>query len=80
MLAAKGALIPAHKLGGLFGDGAHLGGAALRPFGSTKLHSVVRSSSTYGVLKLTLRAGSYDWAFVPVAGGTFTDSGSGTCH
>ena len=56
------------------------GGAALRSFGTTKLNSARRSSSTYGVLKLTLRAGSYDWAFVPVAGGTFTDSGSGTCH
>jgi hypothetical protein len=22
----------------------------------------------------------YDWQFVPVSGGTFTDSGSGTCH
>ena len=56
------------------------GGAALRSFGSRKLNSVVRSSSTYGVLKLTLRAGSYDWRFVPAAGGTFTDSGSGACH
>ena len=56
------------------------GGAALRSFGPTKLNSVVRSSSTYGVLKLTLRSGAYDWRFVPAAGGTFTDSGSGTCH
>jgi hypothetical protein len=42
--------------------------------------SQVRDSTTYGVLKLTLRAGGYDWEFVPVAGSTFTDSGSGTCH
>ena len=33
-----------------------------------------------GVLKLTLRAGSYDWNFLPVAGRSFTDSGSGGCH
>ena len=31
MLAAIGALVLAHQLGGLFGDRAHLGGAALRP-------------------------------------------------
>jgi hypothetical protein len=31
MFAAIGALVLAHQLGGLFGDGAHLGCAALRP-------------------------------------------------
>jgi hypothetical protein len=41
---------------------------------------VVRNASTWGVLKLTLRAGGYDWQFVPVAGKSFTDAGSGTCH
>jgi len=35
---------------------------------------------TFGVLKLTLRADGYDWAFVPEAGKTFTDTGSGSCH
>ena len=35
---------------------------------------------TFGVLKLTLSAGSYRWKFVPIAGQTFTDSGSGSCH
>jgi hypothetical protein len=33
-----------------------------------------------GVLKLTLRANSYDWNFLPIAGQAFTDSGSGACH
>jgi hypothetical protein len=37
-------------------------------------------SNSRGVLKLTLSAGSYAWQFIPVAGQTFTDSGSGTCH
>jgi len=32
------------------------------------------------VLKLTLGPGTYSWQFIPVAGQTFTDSGSGTCH
>jgi hypothetical protein len=40
----------------------------------------VANDKTYGVLRLTLRAGGYDWAFVPSVGGTFTDAGSGTCH
>jgi acid phosphatase type 7 len=34
----------------------------------------------HGVLKLTLREGGYDWQFVPIAGDSFSDSGSGTCH
>ena len=37
-------------------------------------------ASADGVLELTLRAGGYDWRFVPEAGKTFTDSGSATCH
>jgi 3',5'-cyclic AMP phosphodiesterase CpdA len=37
-------------------------------------------ASVHGVLKLTLRANGYDWQFVPVAGTTFTDMGSGVCH
>ena len=35
---------------------------------------------TYGVLKLTLHASTYDWVFLPIAGSTFTDSGTGTVH
>jgi hypothetical protein len=35
---------------------------------------------TFGVLKLDLGADSYNWKFVPIAGQTFTDSGSGSCH
>jgi acid phosphatase type 7 len=40
----------------------------------------IAEDSTYGVLKLVLRADGYDWAFVPEAGETFTDAGSGRCH
>jgi acid phosphatase type 7 len=40
----------------------------------------VRNSDTFGVLKLTLHASSYDWQFAPEAGRTFTDSGTGSCH
>jgi hypothetical protein len=38
------------------------------------------NDSTHGVIKLTLRGDSYDWRFVPVAGKTYTDSGTGRCH
>lgn len=37
-------------------------------------------SGGFGVLKLTLRDGSYDWEFIPVAGTSFRDSGSARCH
>jgi len=42
---------------------------------------VVRDASSYGVLKLTLHPAGYDWQFVNDPGsGSFTDSGSGSCH
>jgi acid phosphatase type 7 len=56
------------------------GGAALVGFSTTMKNSQVRNSTTYGVLRLTLRASSYDFAFVPIAGQTFRDSGSAKCH
>jgi chitodextrinase len=49
------------------------------PFGTPIANSQVRNDNTWGVLKLTLHATSYDWQFVPIAGSTFTDSGSDTC-
>ncbi|HTC94227.1 MAG TPA: metallophosphoesterase [Terriglobales bacterium] len=51
-----------------------------RVFGDTKPNSEARNADTYGVLKLTLHAKSYDWEFVPEEGKTFKDSGSGNCH
>jgi PKD repeat protein len=56
------------------------GGVEHRPFGSTVANSEVRNADTFGVLQLTLHTGSYDWEFVPEAGKTFTDAGSGPCH
>jgi hypothetical protein len=32
------------------------------------------------VIKLSLSATGYAWQFVAAGGGTFKDSGSGTCH
>ena len=34
----------------------------------------------FGVIRLSLRPGAYDWEFVPEAGQTFTDSGTTPCH
>ena len=51
-----------------------------RILGTPKPNSEVRQADTFGVLKLTLYTEGYEWEFVPQAGRTFTDSGSGTCH
>ena len=60
---------------------AGTGGASHAAFGSTIApNSEVRDATAFGVLKLTLRSGSYDWRFVPEAGKTFTDSGTTNCH
>jgi acid phosphatase type 7 len=40
----------------------------------------VRNNTTFGVLKLTLHPTSYDWVFVPIAGQSFTDTGTTACH
>ena len=42
--------------------------------------SVVRNDETFGIMKLTLHATSYDWVFLPIAGSSFTDSGTGSVH
>jgi hypothetical protein len=56
------------------------GGRSHYPFGPPHNGSQVRNDNTFGLLVLTLRPTSYDWQFVPEAGKTFTDAGSGTCH
>jgi hypothetical protein len=56
------------------------GGANHTTLVTAKPNSEVRNASAYGVLKLTLHSTSYDWAFVPVPGQTFTDSGAQACH
>ena len=56
------------------------GGASHYSLGTPLPSTEAQNDNTYGVLKLTLRAGSYDWQFIPEAGKTFTDSGTGTCH
>lgn len=56
------------------------GGANHTTIPTVAPNSEVRDTTAFGVLLLTLHAGSYDWRFVPEAGRTFTDSGTATCH
>ena len=56
------------------------GGQEHEPFIAQAPNSQVFNADTFGVLKLTLHSTSYDWQFVPEAGGTFTDSGTSSCH
>ena len=42
--------------------------------------SVAMNDDTFGVLRLRLRTGAYDWRFLPVAGSSYTDAGTGRCR
>jgi hypothetical protein len=55
------------------------GGRDLRPFDPPVANSLVRDSTSHGVLKLTLHATSYDWEFIPTPPDAFTDSGTASC-
>ncbi|MEZ0239823.1 MAG: metallophosphoesterase [Chloroflexota bacterium] len=59
---------------------AGTGGRSHYTFSTIRANSLVRNGTTYGVLKLDLSSTGYSFNFVPVAGQTFTDTGSGTCH
>src|SRR5215213_8183604 len=56
------------------------GGANLTTLPLLAANSEVRNADTYGILKLTLHSTSYDWQFVPEAGKTFSDTGTGFCY
>jgi hypothetical protein len=56
------------------------GGHSFQDFATTLPNSEVRNNNTFGVIKMRLRPGRYEWAFQPIPGGSFTDSGSGVCH
>ncbi len=55
------------------------GGAGVYEFKRTAPNSEVRDNSAYGVLELTLSPGRYAWKFIPMAGRTFHDEGTGVC-
>jgi len=56
------------------------GGDDFQTMGSGIANSEIRNNDSFGVLKMTLHNGSYDWQFIPAAGYSFTDSGSSNCH
>ena len=58
------------------GTGGNSGGDLTNIFPTSEL----REGRTFGVLKLTLSAASYTWEFIPIAGQTFSDSGTEACH
>jgi 3',5'-cyclic AMP phosphodiesterase CpdA len=56
------------------------GGKDHYTFPTVRANSLVRDGTTWGVMKLTLSAGSWAFQFVPEPAKSFTDSGTGTCH
>ena len=60
------------------GTGGQPGGDEVSLTDAPNLQRV--KTGVFGVLRLNLRADSYAWKFVPVAGETFTDSGATSCH
>jgi hypothetical protein len=56
------------------------GGRSHYALGTPPANVEKSNGDTFGVLQLTLQATGYDWQFIPVAGESFTDTGSGTCH
>jgi hypothetical protein len=56
------------------------GGRSHYQIGEPIANSELYNDESYGVLRLTLRPEGYEWRFIPVAGETFTDSGSARCH
>jgi hypothetical protein len=56
------------------------GGAFFTGFGTTKPNSLARQKTAMGALILTLADTSYSWRFAPIAGKTYSDSGSASCH
>jgi hypothetical protein len=58
---------------------AGTGGTHMSPLMSRSAGSEVRGTA-WGVLRFTLRPDSYDWAFIPVPGAAFQDSGRDLCH
>jgi hypothetical protein len=55
------------------------GGAKLYEMRERHPLSEVWDGSTWGVLKLTLRAEAYEWAFLPASAGSFSESGKAEC-
>ena len=55
------------------------GGTQHYPLNAPLANTQVQTTGTFGALKLTLHANSYEWRFLPQDGRTFTDTGSTDC-
>jgi chitodextrinase len=55
------------------------GEGAIAPPSQRLPNSQAGQSGTFGVLQMTLQDGSYGWNFLPIAGGSFADTGSAAC-
>lgn len=55
------------------------GGVATRNFDHPHPNSEVRKNEVWGVLQLSLYLDHYEWAFKPIAGQQFAESGSAPC-
>ena len=55
------------------------GGAKLRELVAREANSEVYEAGTWGILRLELYEDRYSWQFVPVDGGSFSDSGTSPC-
>jgi len=55
------------------------GGYSLYDRASQQPNSELWENRTWGVIKLTLKSGSFDWEFVPIDGQSFRDFGSAQC-
>jgi len=55
------------------------GGAELRAFGAQAANSELRVAGYYGVIRMVLHPGAYEWSFMTTTGQVL-DAGLGTCH
>jgi acid phosphatase type 7 len=53
---------------------------ALAAPGARHPNSVTANASTFGVLKLTLRANDYDWRYLVEGTSSYSDAGTANCH
>lgn len=56
------------------------GGVPEQLFATVRANSLVRNNDTWGILELSLHPMGYDFRFIPVSGGSFSDGGSAMCH
>ncbi len=77
LMKPDGSADPANGIRTIIAGMGGIGGGSVSSVFPT---SQVRNGDTRGVIKLYLYDDSYAWKFLPVAGKTFTDSGSTACH